>query len=956
MYKLYQILAIFFLLSISCTPKVDLTQTEKTLESEIIAQPAQEVIEGLFLDPDVRRGTLANGLKYYIRHNNKPENRVELRLAVNVGSVQEDDDQLGIAHFVEHMAFNGTEHFEKSELVDYLESVGTRFGADLNAYTSFDQTVYMLEVRTDVAEQLSKGLLVLQDWAGGITFEPEEIDKERGVVVSEWRTRLSAGQRMQQKYFPVMFKGSRFADRLPIGDPEIIENIDYERIKQFYTDWYRPDQMAIILVGNVNVDSMEQDIVHRFGSLENPVAPRAREEYTVPFHEETLISVCTDKEATTSSIRVMYKHPYKEIRERADIRDYIVWNIYNAMLNNRLRELSQEADPPFIFAYSRFGAGLGKINNYSSYAAVEDKGVERGLKAVLLENQRALEHGFNVSELERVKIDLVRSAERQVKEQDKRESGQLTGALLGHFTSQNPVLSPDQNFELMRDFLPTIQIEELNALAKQWITEKNRVIVITGPEKEDVVMPDESRILEILSKVQSESVEPYVDEVASEPLMSEDLMAVDIKEEKYFEEIDAHYLSLPNGVQVYLKKTDFKNDQVLMSAYSDGGHSQYGLNKYKQARYSSTIIDQSGLKNIELTKLEKLLTGKVVGVGPYISSRSEGFNGFASPDDLEVLFQLVYLYFTQPRQDQEALQSFVTKQKSFLKNLEANPNAYFNKEVNKIMYQDHPRTGYPTMEDLDALNIDSIGAVFRDRFADASDFTFYFVGSFELDPMRNFIKEYLGNLPVKEREDQWKDVGIEYAPGKIEKTFIKGKAPKTNVRLLFHGPFEWTSENRYHFNSMLEVLRIKLRESMREDLGGVYGVSLRGSYSKEPKPEYSISLSFNCDPGKTDELIQTAMQDFNNAKEIGAEEKELTKIKETQKQSRIKAMEQNRFWLNGISNCVRNEYPFSTLLLPSLEKKIDALTGDNIKAAANQYFNEDRMMKFVLNPEPGESN
>ncbi len=949
----------YALLLFSCNPKTNISESvREAQETEILqpTQPAKTTFQGLFLDPDVRRGKLANGMEYYIRHNNKPENRAELRLVVKVGSTQEDDDQLGVAHFVEHMAFNGTKHFEKSELIDYLESVGTRFGADLNAYTGFDQTVYMLEVRTDEPDQLSKGLLVLEDWAGGVTFDNEEIDKERGVVVSEWRTRLSAGQRMQQKYFPVMFKDSRYAERLPIGDPEIIENIDHERIKQFYRDWYRPDQMALIVVGNVPIDSMEKDLIQRFSSLNNPPLPRERLEYTVPFHDETLVSVCTDKEATTSSIQLMYKHPYKEIKVQEDIRDYIVWSIYNAMLNNRLRERTQEADPPFIFAYSGFGGGLGRINNYSSYAAVEDKGVERGFRAILQENERALRFGFNQSELDRVKIEVLRSAEIQVKEQDKRESGRLTQELLGHFTNKSPVLSPDQNLAMIQEYLPTIKVEELNALAKKWITDKNRVVVITGPEKEGVVMPNEDKILAIINDVKNENLTAYEDEVSTEPLLSEDLPAVDLKEEKYYEEIDAHHMILPNGVQVYLKLTDFKNDQVLMNAYSEGGHSQYDLEKYKQARYASSIMDQSGLKDIELTKLEKLLTGKVVSVGPYIGSRAEGFNGFASPDDLETLFQLVYLYFTQPRQDDKALQSFVTKQQSFLKNLDANPNAYFNKEVNKIMYQNHPRTGYPTMEDLDALDIDQIGAIYRDRFADASDFTFYFVGNFDLDEMRNYIREYLGNLPVLEREDVWKDVGIEYAPGKIEKTFIKGQAPKTNVRITFHGPFEWNSENRYHFNSMLEVLRIKLRESMREDLGGVYGVSLRGNTSKEPKPEYSITLSFNCDPGKADELIETAFQDFAKAKEIGAEEKELTKIKETQKQSRIKAMEQNRYWLNGISNCVRNEYEFSTLLLKSLEEKIDKLTGDDIKQAANQYFNEDRMMKFILNPEPAVEN
>ncbi len=946
------------LVLIACTPKsaTVVEQPTTSIPSQEINVKKSNITEGLFLDPDVRRGTLANGLKYYIQHNNKPENRAELRLAVNVGSTQEDEDQLGIAHFVEHMAFNGTENFEKSELVDYLESVGSRFGPDLNAYTSFDETVYMLQVRTDDQDQFTTGIQVLEDWAGGITFDPEEIDKERGVVISEWRTRLSANQRMQQKYFPVIFKNSRYAERLPIGKPEIIETISPERVKQFYTDWYRPDQMALMVVGNVDVDSLEIAIQERFGKLSNPNTPRVREEYEVPIHEGTLVSICTDKEATTSSIQLMYRHPYKKIKEQKDIRDYIVWGIYNGMLNNRLRELTQEADPPFLFAYSGFGGGLGNVSNYTSYAAVEDKGVVRGLQAIIQENERALRFGFNDTELQRVKIEIMRSAERSVKEKDKRESRSLVSGLLGHFTGQYPVLSPDQNLEMYQEYIPGIEIEEINQLAKQWIQNDGRIVVITGPDKEGVVMPDENEVLSILEDIKSVELEPYEDEVIDEPLLSTELVPVEFASEKYHEEIDAHQFTLPNGINIYLKQTDFKNDEIVMSGISDGGHSQYDEKKYKQARYASSITDQSGLKNMELTQLEKLLTGKIVSLSPYISSRSEGFRGYASPDDLEVLFQLMYLYFTESRHDEKALQSFVTKQKSFLKNLEANPNAYFNKEVTKIMYQDHPRVGYPTVEELEALDIDQIAEIYKDRFADASDFTFYFVGNFEMNVMKNYLREYVGNLPTVEREDEWKDIGIDYAPGKIEKTFIKGQAPKTNVRLMWHGPFEWNAKNRYDFNSMIQVLRIKLRESMREDLGGVYGVSLRGSTSKEPKPEYSINLSFNCDPDKTEELINTALNDIMNAKDIGAEEKDMDKVKETQKQSRVKDMEQNRFWLNGMSNCVENEYPFSSMLLPSLEEKIEGLQAEDIKSAAKGYFNMNSMMKFILNPEPSEEN
>ena len=562
------------------------------------------------IDPGVRTGQLDNGLKYFIAHNAKPEDRAELRLALRAGSMQEDEDQLGVAHFVEHMAFNGSEHFSKNELVDYLESVGTRFGPDLNAYTSFDETVYMLQVRTDDEEQLDKGLLVLQDWAGGIAFDDEEIDKERGVVVSEWRSRLSADQRMQQEYFPKMLYNSRYADRLPIGDPDIIENGSYDIFKRFYRDWYRPDLMAVIVIGDIDVDAMEQEVIDRFSGLSNPAVVREREEYDVPMHDETLVSVCTDKEASFTNIRIMYKHPETTTSTEADYRRNLVQLLYNGMLNARLYELNSVPDPPFVFAGSGYGSSIGNMDTYSSYAMAPEGGAIRSFEVMLTENKRAAEHGFVETELEREKAEMMRRIETAFREKDKTESNRKARQIVNHYLNDSPLMSPEQTIGLYRKYLDGITIDEVNALGSKWIRDESRVIIYTGPDKEGVSTPTEAELLEVLAKVESTTVEPYVDEVSDQPLFAGELSPVEITDHGALDALDIHYFTLANGIEVMYKQTDFKNDEILMAAYSNGGHSLYPDDKYQSARAAISIMRESGIGDFTPPQLDKLMAGK----------------------------------------------------------------------------------------------------------------------------------------------------------------------------------------------------------------------------------------------------------------------------------------------------------------------------------------------------------
>jgi zinc protease len=957
---LFSVLSFVF---IECTPK---TAAKIEGQEKIVVEepnnvnaplpPVEASSPDIPFDPAVKIGVLANGMKYYIRKNSKPENRAELRLVVGAGATQEDEDQLGLAHFVEHMCFNGSTNFAKNELVDFLESVGTRFGPDLNAYTSFDETVYMLQVRTDDQEIFDKGLLVLEDWAGGVRFDPEEIDKERGVVVSEWRTRLSGEQRMQQVYFPIMYKNSRYAERLPIGDPDIIENASYETVKRYYKDWYRPNLMAVIVVGDVDVAAVETAIKTKFSKLTNPENPRERKKYDVPGHEETLISICSDTEASFGRVNMMIKHEHAPMRTLEDFRASQVRNLYNRMLGNRLSEISKKPDPPFMFGYSGYGGDVGSLDTYRSFAQFTDGKADEALQTLLEENERVLRFGFTESELERAKKIILENYDRRFKEKDKTNSRRMASSYIRAFLKGLTSPSVDAQMEYANEYIPGISIEEVNALAAKWITKENRFILITGPEKENAPLPTEDEVRQIVTASANVELEPYVDEVITKPLFSGTLKPVEIIDEKTYENVSIKQFTLANGVKVITKKTDFQNNEILLSATSEGGTSLYPDEDYLSASNASSLITEGGVGEFNAIQLQKLLTGKTVRVSPYIGGRYEGFSGSAAPEDMETMFQLINLYVTAPRKDPDAFSSFVTKQKGFFQNLMSNPQFYFMNTSQKIKYGDNLRMKWPTSEDWDKVSLDRAFEIYNERFADASDFTFIFVGNFDEVKLRDAAQRYLGNLPSLNRTETWKDLGININQGTITKNIKKGKAPKTQVELFYHGDYEWNAKNNYVFQSMISLLRIKMRESMREDKGGVYGVGVRGSTSKYPNEKYNIIVSFNCDPENTDVLIETAMNDIKNAQMNGAEEKDLNKVKETQRQGMVKDLRENRFWNRRIEYFYEHGLDFNTITLEALEKHIEALQSADIKNASNSYFQEGNSIKLVMEPEAKPAN
>ncbi|MFH1936553.1 MAG: pitrilysin family protein, partial [Bacteroidota bacterium] len=626
------------------------------------------------VDPAVRMGQLDNGLVYYIRLNKKPEKRVELRLAVNAGSILENDDQQGLAHFTEHMCFNGTKTFPKNELINFLQKTGVQFGADINAYTSFDETVYMLQLPTDEPGLVDKGFQVLEDWAHNVTFDGKEIDKERGVIVEEWRLGLGAQDRMMKKFLPVILKGSRYAERVPIGKVEVLENFKHETLRSFYRDWYRPALQAIVVVGDINPDSAEQQIIAHFSGLKNPGQSRERITHDLPGNEEPLIAIVTDPEAMQNIIMMFWKHPVLEIINLGDLKTNVTGELFTGMLNQRFSELSQKPDCPFVFANAGYGKFLARSNDaYVLVTMPKENKIDQSLAVILAENQRVRQFGFTSTEFERQKEDMLSQYEKAAKEFDKTESAKLAGEYVRNYLNGDPIPGIQNEFIYVSKLLPEISLEEVNNLAKQWITDENLAMVIMGPEKEGLQIPSAEEVLSVIENSRTEELEPYVDTYREAPLVPGELPGTTIINKSYNSELAFTELTLSNGVKVILKPTLFKNDEIIISAFSPGGNSLYPDDLFLSANFTASIIDQSGAGEFDNIELQKKLKGKNLSISPYISDVKEGFNGSTSPKDFETLMELVYLYFDAPRKDTTAFGAFISQMENQMKFMKGNP-------------------------------------------------------------------------------------------------------------------------------------------------------------------------------------------------------------------------------------------------------------------------------------------
>lgn len=900
------------------------------------------------LDPAVRHGVLPNGLTYYIRANHKPEHRAELRLAVNAGSVLESDRQRGLAHFVEHMAFNGTEHFKKQEITQYLERAGMRLGADLNAYTSFDETVYMLQVPTDDAKVLDTGFRILQDWTHGVSFENDAIEKERRVVVEEWRLGRGAGGRIRDKQLPIVFHGSQYADRIPIGLKEIIEQAPAEEIRKFYRDWYRPELMAVVAVGDFDPAAIETLVRDRFSTIPSKRG-RARKEFAIPDHKETLTSVVTDREATGTSVEVDYKRPQIPRGTVADLRQALVDNLYHVMMNQRLAELGRAADPPYQGASAGSGS-LGRTKSaYRLNARVNDGGVERALRTLLTEAKRVEQFGFAETELSRAKTLFLRSIDRAYDERDKQESARLVSEYVGNFLDHQPAPDIATRRDLYHQLIPGITRAEVNARAGQWMTSAGRVILVSGPEKKEVKVPDEKQLLAVFNAADQLAVTPWVDRVRDEPLVAQEPKPGTVVEETKFADVGATRWKLSNGAVVLLKPTDFKNDEILLRGWSAGGQSLAPDSMHVTAGLAASIAGRMGLGKFDSTELGKALTGKVAFVGTNISELSEGVQGSASTRDIETAFQLLYLRFTPARRDEKAFASFMSTMHGQLEHQEASPGFWFAKRMNEVMTQDNPRRRFLTVDALKEVDLDQALAFYNERFADASDYLFTIVGSFDPVSIRPLVEKWIGGLPSAGRKETWRNVGVEATPGVQKVRVEKGIEPRSSVRIVFHGKAPWSLDEGHRISALAAVLQTRLREELREDRGGVYGVGVGGGLSRYPEEKYTFNISFSSDPKRVDELVAAVFAAIGKLKAEGPDEDHVNRVREQERRERETALKENNFWASQLEYLTWNGLDFSEIARQ--DQRIAAMSRDSVRDAARKYLDETQYVLGVLDPE-----
>ena len=905
--------------------------------------------EKIPVDPRITVGALPNGLRYWIRENREPRNRAELRLVVNAGSVLEDEDQRGLAHVVEHLAFNGSTHFPQQKLVEFMESIGMRFGSDLNAFTSFDETLYMLKVPTDSPEIMARAFLVLEDWAHNLTFDPKAIDKERGIIVEEWRLGQGADARMRDAQLPILLKGSRYAERLPDGKKEVIETFAYDTLKRYYRTWYRPDLMAVVAVGDFDKAKIEELIRKHFGPLAVPPDAKPRPVYPIPDHDETLFAVAADKEAEQSVVAVYHKLPIAPQDTVGAYRRMLVERLFNDMLNQRLGEIGQKPDPPFLGAVSSRGRFVGTKDVYVLSALVGEGGIPRGLEALYTEGERVARFGFTATEIERAKSEAMRYFERAVTEKETQDSTSYAEEFTRAFLEGEPTPGIQYEYALHKQFLPGIGLDEVNALAREWMTDRNRVIMANLPEKPGAKVPTAAELAAVLEKVKSAEIAAYEDTTTDAPLVAAPPAPGTVVSRRTLEAIGAVEWTLSNGAKVVLKPTAFKEDEILFRASSAGGISLAGDADLIPANTADQVVPAGGLGEFSAVNLEKKLAGQAVQIRPSIDELEEGLSGSASPKDAETLFQLIHLTFTAPRPDPVVFDVIKTQLKTFLENRTQSPESVFSDTLRTTMQRDQPRFRPMTVDEIPRMSLEKSLAFYRDRFADAGDFTFFFVGNIDLEKIEPLVCTYLASLPSIGRKETWRDWRVPPPEGVVKRIVEKGVEPKSLTAIVFSGPFINTPVNRVQIRAAAQILETRLRKLLREKLSGTYDVRVSPGYSKIPHEEYRLSIDLGTDPARIDEMSAAIFREIRALLKKGPTAKEVEEVRLGEKRDFETSSRQNAWWLSQISERYRvGEDPEA---IPRLPESFARLTPASVRAAARAYFDLGRYVQVTLYPE-----
>lgn len=906
------------------------------------------------LDPNVRKGTLENGLTYYVRQNKLPENRADFYIAQKVGSMQEEDSQAGLAHFLEHMAFNGTTNFPEKTMLNYLQDNGIKFGANINAYTSFDETVYyMTNVPTANQNLVDSVMLVLYDWSSGIALEEKEIDSERGVIREEWRTRGGAQQRLWETLLPIMYPDSKYAHRMPIGNIDVINNFKPEEIRAYYKKWYRPDLQGIVIVGDFDADEMEKRVVELFGKIPMPENAAVREYYPVPDNEEPIVAIATDPEATSTQIMMFYKHdPIPDeikLSQAALVLNYIK-SAASSMIRERFQEIVQKPNAPFTSAYAYDGDYfVAKTKDAWTVVggAAEDK-IKDAVAAMVRETERMRRFGFTASEYERARTNILKSYEDNYNNRDKQRNQSYSQEYVSSFINSEAIPGIEYEYNMMNMIAPNIPVEAINQSVAALVSDNNMVIAITGPQKEGLTYPTTEEILAVINGVRAEEIEAYVEEVSDEPLLATLPQPGKIASTSQDEAFESTVWTLENGMKVVLKPTTFKDDQIIMTASSDGGYSHFAEQDPINSKMMGSVMTVGGVGNFSNTALTKALAGKTASARPSISLTTQGFNGSSSIKDFETMLQLVYLYFTAPRSDDDAFQSMMQRMETQLKNQEAEPMVAFSDAVSKMLYGDNPMTTRFKLEDVAKVDYKRIMEMYRQAFSNPGSFVFTFVGNIDEEAVKPVIEQYLASLPGKAETVKFKEVPMNFNKGKAENIFKrKMQNPKASVFIASNGNVAYNQKNRMLMSMFDQVLRIVYTEKVREDEGGTYGVSVQGQISRYPEGQSILQIIYDTDPEKAEKLNDIIHRELKIIAENGPRSEDFKKVKEYMLKQYTENLKENGYWMGIMSN----KYFYGEDNFTDYLNILNTLSEKDIQQFAKEFLGQGNEVIVMMMPE-----
>jgi len=901
------------------------------------------------LDTAVRTGQLPNGFTYYIRKNNEPSKRALFYLANKVGSILEDEDQRGLAHFLEHMNFNGTTHFPKNELIDYLQKAGVRFGADLNAFTSFDETVYQLPIPTADPKMVSRGLDIMRDWAQEALLETDDIDKERGVIIEEKRLREGAAARIQDKTLPVVLNNARYANRSPIGTDSILLHFPAATLRRFYHDWYRPNLQALIVVGDVDVDQVEQQIRKQFADLKNPANEKPRPDYKIALTGKNQFLTITDPEVSATNLEMAIKHTAGKLTTTTDYLNTVKRSLFNQVLGARIGELSQKPNPPFLGVNAGIGNLMGGLDQFSFSVTAKPGKLAEAFAAGWSEVEQVKRFGFTQSELDRAKAAYMASLEKAAKEKNKTVSESYVKEYQALFLEGAASPGFDWEYNFLKKELPGITLDDLKAVANEYITDTNRDIFIVAPDKEKNNLPDSAIVTGWFKTVAAASLAEYKDNVTDQPLLKKIPAPGKVVAQKNYPALGIQQLTLSNGVKVWLKPTTYKNDVIQFLSFAQGGINKYSNEEFPSASSANGIISGSGLADFSPVQLSKILNGKSASVGAFISGRSQGIGGASIVKDFETALQLIYLRFTAPRKDTVLFENALAQSREQVQTRYNDPGNVFKDTVTAVLSGYNYRTSPATLARLDSISLEKAYEVYRDRFADASQANFVFVGNFNTDSIKPLLEQYLGALPSLNRKEKAVKLPVLVPKGQLVKTVTKGTDNKASVLLVYNGDCVYSTENKMQLQALSEILQYRLLTSLRENAGEVYTPSVNANMSKEPDQRFGVNVSFGCAPEHVEHLVGLVQQDITNLQQQGATADEVQKFKAGfQKQYELQS-ESNEFWLQFISGKIEGKEELKEL--PNIEKQLSRVNGASIKAASKNYLSGKNVIRFVALPE-----